>query len=76
MFLKPMLFDEVSVYFPLSFRVSNFGYPMLLSKLNKCFPETELSGKSSSLSSGCFLLSILLNISYGVFRAFIKSKYA
>ena len=43
---------------------------MLFSKSNNYFPEIELSIKSSSLSSGCFLLIILLRIDYIIFAFF------
>ena len=73
-FLNPVLFDKMLVHYPLSLSCSNFVHPTLFYKSKSYSPETGLSYKSKFLSSGCFLLSILLNISYIISFPSLRKK--
>ena len=75
MFLNPMLLDLLSVCSALRIRDSSFGHPVLFSKSNNYFPEMELLSKFRFLSSGCFLLSILLNTDSEMFVSFIITEF-
>ena len=74
-FLKPMLLDKRSVWRPLSLRDSSLCHPMLFCKSNISFPEIGQLVKSNSLSSGCFALSILLNVFSWIFMSSLEQKY-
>ena len=74
MFLNPMLFDSSEFISPLSERSSNFGHPVFFLKSNKNFPEMEHPYKFNSFNSGCFPLSILLNIASETLEPLIKTK--
>lgn len=74
-FWNPILLDEWSDKEPLRARSSNFGHPKLFFRSNSSFPEIGQPINFKCLSSGCFLLSILLKNDYGILIPFSKITY-